>query len=58
LWERRGTNRFLAGKLDGARPLARSRGSGWIILKWIFRKCDGGLDWIDLAHDRNKWGLF
>jgi hypothetical protein len=26
-----------------------------IILRWIFRKCDGGIDWIDLAHDRGRW---
>jgi len=26
-----------------------------IILKWIFRKWDGGLDWIDLAQDRDRW---
>ena len=24
-----------------------------IILKWIFRKWDGGMDWIDLAQDRD-----
>jgi hypothetical protein len=23
--------------------------------KWIFRKWDGGLDWIDLAQDRDRW---
>ena len=29
---------------------------GRIILKWIFRNWDGeGVDWIDLAWDRNKW---
>jgi len=28
---------------------------GRIILRWIFRKWDGGMDWIDLAQDRDKW---
>jgi hypothetical protein len=28
---------------------------GWIILKWIFLKWGGGMDWIDLAKDRNRW---
>jgi hypothetical protein len=30
---------------------------GRIILRWIFRKLDGGgIDWIDLAQDRNVVG--
>jgi hypothetical protein len=28
---------------------------GRIILRWIFRKWDGGIDWIDLARDRDTW---
>jgi hypothetical protein len=26
-----------------------------IILKWIFRKRDGGMDWIALAQDKDRW---
>jgi hypothetical protein len=26
-----------------------------IILRWIFRKWDRGMDWIDLALDTDRW---
>jgi hypothetical protein len=28
---------------------------GRIILKWILRKWDGGMDWIDLDQDTDMW---
>jgi hypothetical protein len=30
---------------------------GRIILKWIFKKWDGGggMDWIEMAQDRDRW---
>jgi hypothetical protein len=28
---------------------------GRIILKCIFKKWDGGMDWINLAQDRDRW---
>jgi hypothetical protein len=28
---------------------------GRIILKYIFKKWDGGTDWIDLDMDRDRW---
>jgi hypothetical protein len=28
---------------------------GKIILKWIFKKWDVGMDWIELAQDTDKW---
>jgi hypothetical protein len=28
---------------------------GRIILKWIFKKWNGGMNWIDLAQDRHRW---
>jgi len=28
---------------------------GRIILSWIFTKWDVGMEWIDLAQNRNRW---
>jgi hypothetical protein len=28
---------------------------GRIILKCIFERLDGGIDWIDLVQDRDRW---
>jgi hypothetical protein len=28
---------------------------GRIILKCMFKKWDGGNDWIDMAQDRDRW---
>ena len=29
-----------------------------ILLKWIFGKCDGVMNWIYLAQDRHRWWAF
>jgi hypothetical protein len=28
---------------------------GRIILKWIFKKWDGSMDWIPVAQDTDRW---
>ena len=28
---------------------------GRLILKWILKKWDGNMDWIDLVQDRDGW---
>ena len=28
---------------------------GKIILKWILQKWDGGMDWIAIVEDRDRW---
>jgi hypothetical protein len=28
---------------------------GWIVLKLIFKKWEGSMDWIVLAQDRDRW---
>ena len=31
-------------------------GKNWrIILKWIFKIGMGGMDWIDMAQDKDRW---
>jgi len=43
------------GKPGGKRALGRPDVGGRI-LRWIFRKWDvGGMDWIELAQDRDIW---
>jgi hypothetical protein len=53
--DRRGAYRVLVGRPEGKRPLVRLGAGGGIILKWIFKQWDGGMDWIDLAQDRDSW---
>jgi len=53
--ERRGVYRVLVGNLRGRDHLEDRGIDGKIILRWIFRKWDGGMDWIDLAQDRDRW---
>jgi hypothetical protein len=44
-----GERRVLVGKPEGKRPFGRPWRRGEDDIKWIFRKCVGGLDWINLA---------
>jgi hypothetical protein len=42
------------GKPEGKRPLGKQETCGWTILKWILREIGwDGMDWIDLAQDRD-----
>jgi hypothetical protein len=54
--EKRNVYRILVGKPEGKRPLGRPR-CGWvdnIKINLGEREWDG-MDWIDLAQDRNNW---
>ena len=53
--ERRGAYSVLLGKPEGKNHLEEPGIEGKIILRWIFRKLDWGMDWIDLALDRDRW---
>jgi hypothetical protein len=43
---------FWWGNLRERDHLESPGADGRIILRWIMRKWDGGMDWIDLAQDR------
>jgi hypothetical protein len=53
---RRGVYRVLVGKSEGKRPLGRPRRRWKDNIKMDFQEVDcGGMDWIELAQDRDRW---
>ena len=46
------------GKPEGKRALGRHRRRWEDLLRRIFEKVDGDMDWIDLAQDRDRWRAF
>jgi hypothetical protein len=48
------TYRVLVGRPEGKRRIVRPRHVWNYILKWILKKWDGGMDWIDLAQDSDS----
>ena len=46
---------FFWGNLRERDHLEHPGLGGRIILKWIFKQWDGGMDWIDLTQDTDRW---
>jgi hypothetical protein len=54
--EKRGVYRVLVGKPEGKKPFARYRHRWEDNIEMDFKEIEWeGMDWINLAQDRNKW---
>jgi hypothetical protein len=54
--EKRNAYRILVGKPEGINHWEDLDVDGWTILKRDLRETDwDGIDWIDLAQDRDQW---
>jgi len=52
----RGVYRVLVGKPEGKRPVRRPRRRWEDNIKMDLQEVGcGGMDWIELAHDRDRW---
>jgi len=58
--ERRGVYRVLVEKPEGKRPLGRPRRRWEDYIKMDLQEIGcGGMDWIELAQNRDRWrGIF
>ena len=57
--ERRGVYRVLVGKPEGMRPLGRTRRRWKDNIKMDVQEVGcGGMDWIELAQERDRWRAF
>jgi hypothetical protein len=52
---RRGAYKSLVGKRGGRRPLGRPRNKWEDNIKVNLREVGWGMDWINLAQDRDRW---
>jgi hypothetical protein len=53
--EERNLYRVLVGKPEGKRPLGRQRRRWEDGVRMDLRQTGGGVEWIQLAHDRDRW---
>jgi hypothetical protein len=52
----RGVYRVLVGKPEGKRPLGKHRRRWEVNIKMDLQEVGcGGMDWIELAQDRDRW---
>jgi hypothetical protein len=50
--------RILVGRLEGRRPLGRPRRRWEDNIKMDLQEVGWGMDWIELAQDRDRWWAF
>jgi len=56
MWERRGVYRVLVRNPEGKRPLGRRRRRWEDNIKSDLQEVGcGGMEWIELAQDRDRW---
>jgi hypothetical protein len=56
MWEKRNACRILVGEPEGKRPVRRPRRTWVDNIKMDLREIGwDGMDWIDMAQDRDQW---